>query len=1238
VAIYHFQAKIISRGQGRGIVAAAAYRSAECLFDDELGRSQNFEAKVGVIHKQIILPAGAPNRWLDRATLWNEVAAADPVRAERPGDVLAVADGDWRKRPRYRQLAREIEIALPRELSQAEAIRLAHDFVCEQFVARGMVADLAVHWGTAAHVLLTLRRVDPAGRRRLEKARDRHAVTSEQAGFGPKERGWNDRALVALWRERWAEMANARLAELGHDVRIDHRANAAQGLGLEPQNKIGPAAARRARHGEEGERTAEHRAITRHNGARLLVEPELALNALTQQQSTFTRADLARLVHRQSDGAAQFAAIMARVEASPALVRVGEDGRGQVRFSTAEMVEVERRMEAAAVALDRQARHAVPLARRQAPPSSESGLRLDTEQLLAFQHVTRARDLAVVAGVAGSGKSTMLGVARQVWEKAGYRVRGAALSGIAAEGLAAGSGIESRTVASLEHAWRQGRELLEARDVLVVDEAGMVGSRQMGRVLDAAVAAGAKVVLVGDAEQLQAIEAGAAFRAVAERVGVASIGEVRRQRAPWQREATRELASGRSAAALGRYQGAGAIHGHATLDAAKDQLAALAEADAAARPGVTQILLAHRRMDVADLNARIRARRREAMMLGPERLLPLAVGERALAEGDRVYFLRNDRGLGVKNGTLGTVRRITGTDEAVRLQVQLDAPEGIGRGRIVGFSLADYADLDHGYAATVHKAQSVTVDRAYVLATEGMDRHLAYVALSRHRDAVSLHWSTDSFADGAALVRQLGRERAKDTTLDYAEGDPAGAQAYAERRGITPLWPDSAIVMPPGTAMVPEQQADPGPARPEPHGQDVRPGDAPKIAAILPVVEELHGQPKPMLQAEHLPPATEVDVTALAAAKLAAVDRLPKLLGTAYRDPGTAQVRLDALLQAHRDEAAVAALLREQGPQLLGKLRGAKGLFASVDAVVEREIAEAAATAIPDQVARQPEFRAIFEAAARADLDQARQLATVEVPGLSAEAAGVLQALQRTGAGWTLPTETTVGAMTKADQHRVAVVAQVWGRVLAKPELGAEFARFEAAVDRRLLPDQQRALVLEWEARQDLQVQAATLSLPGEGVAAASRPSGPGLPPLPPQVLASVFARVIGHARTLAPLHEAHAARVAQDADLPMRAIRERLTRERMAPWWAAENRRWDEWELQEVRSAPKDRVPPAQVRAWRNQRIEAEQARVDAEVRALPVSELLRIKAGCDEQERQAEAAARVRPAARPWPSPSPF
>ena len=147
----------------------------------------------------------------------------------------------------------------------------------------------------------------------------------------------------------------------------------------------------------------------------------------------------------------------------------------------------------------------------------------------------------------------MLGVAREAWEAAGYEVRGAALSGIAAENLESGSGVASRTLASLEHGWGQGRDRLTARDVLVIDEAGMVGTRQLERVLSHAAEAGGKVVLVGDPQQLQSIEAGAAFRSIFERHGGAEIGEVHRQREEWQRDATRDLATGRIGEAIHAY-------------------------------------------------------------------------------------------------------------------------------------------------------------------------------------------------------------------------------------------------------------------------------------------------------------------------------------------------------------------------------------------------------------------------------------------------------------------------------------------------------------------------------------------------------------------------------------------------------------------------------------------------------------------------------------------------------------
>ena len=130
-------------------------------------------------------------------------------------------------------------------------------------------------------------------------------------------------------------------------------------------------------------------------------------------------------------------------------------------------------------------------------------------------------------------------------------------------------------------------------------------------------------------------------------------------------------------------------------------------------------------------------------------------------------FLRNERGLGVKNGTLGTVERISAQSMAVRTD----------DGRSVAFDPKHYAHIDHGYAATIHKAQGMTVDRTHVLATPGMDSHGAYVAMSRHRDGLTLHYGRDDFAGQSKLVRTLSRERGKDMASDYKP-----EQQFAERR------------------------------------------------------------------------------------------------------------------------------------------------------------------------------------------------------------------------------------------------------------------------------------------------------------------------------------------------------------------------------------------------------------------------------------------------------------------------
>jgi Ti-type conjugative transfer relaxase TraA len=744
MAIYHLSVKVISRSAGRSAVAAAAYRSAGRLHDERIDRTHDFTNKGGVVHSEVLLPEGAPEHLSDREQLWNAVEAS-----EKRKDA---------------QLSREVEFAIPRELDQAEGIRLAREFVEREFVERGMIADLNVHWDIGAdglpkphaHVMLTMREVDADG-------------------FGAKVRDWNRTELVEQWRERWAEHVNERLAELDIDARIDHRSLEAQGIGLEPQDKIGPAASRMEGRGLEAERIEEHRAIAERNGARIIADPSLSLDAITHQQATFTTRDLARFVHRHSDGKEQFDAVMSAVRSAPDLIALGKDGRGEERFTSRQMIDTEQRLQRASELMAERSQHAVNEHSRDGAlaRAAERGLVLSGEQRAAFEHATGERGLSVVVGYAGTGKSAMLGVAREAWESAGYTVRGAALSGIAAEGLENGSGIASRTIASLEHQWSEGRELLTSRDVLVIDEAGMVGTRQMERVLSHAADVGAKVVLVGDPQQLQAIEAGAAFRAIHERHGGVEITEVRRQREDWQRDATRHLATGRTGLAITAYEERGMVHAAETREAARGDLIERWDRKRQASPDDTRIILTHTNDEVRALNMAARGRLRDAGELGEDVTISAERGQRQFASGDRIMFLRNERELGVKNGTLGTVEEVT----AQRMSVRVDD------GRRLAFDLKDYAHVDHGYAATIHKAQGMTVDRAHVLATPGMDSHGAYVALSRHRDAVALHYGQDDFADQSRLVRTLSRERGKDMASDYASADPA--QAFAERRGIT---------------------------------------------------------------------------------------------------------------------------------------------------------------------------------------------------------------------------------------------------------------------------------------------------------------------------------------------------------------------------------------------------------------------------------------------------------------------
>ena len=395
------------------------------------------------------------------------------------------------------------------------------------------------------------------------------------------------------------------------------------------------------------------------------------------------------------------------------------------------------------------------------------------QQAMVTRLTTSGAGVEVVVGKAGAGKTFALDAAREAWEASGHRVIGCSLSARAAQELQAGSGIRSFTIASLLQDMDRPEAAGLGRDtVVVVDEAGMVGTRTLERLLGHAEQASAKVVLVGDDRQLPEIEAGGAFRGIKNRLPPIELAEVRRQPFGWEREALDLLREGRAEEAIRAYTERGRVFVAASAEETRRNLVAdwwRTQGDE--EPGV---MIAARRSDVADLNARARELLVADGRLGIEELE--VAGER-FAVGDRVMTLKNTRNLGVFNGTRGVVAAID--TEALSVTLRLD------EGQLVTLpsGYLESGHLTHAYAITGHKAQGMTTQNAFVLGDETLYREWGYVAMSRGNDTNSLYVVTGSdpereqsggqiapVADPMAeLTRALGRSRAKDLAIDVYE-------------------------------------------------------------------------------------------------------------------------------------------------------------------------------------------------------------------------------------------------------------------------------------------------------------------------------------------------------------------------------------------------------------------------------------------------------------------------------------
>ncbi len=475
------------------------------------------------------------------------------------------------------------------------------------------------------------------------------------------------------------------------------------------------------------------------------IDLDAVADQLTEHEAVFTKSQLYRVVseHALSVGlrVEDVESAVAELMTSDHVVELGADTQGQRIYSTREMIATEREVVRLAQSGSLRQQHKIS---EKAVSRHIEGASLTEEQADAVRFVTEKSDVCVLEGAAGAGKTHALKTVAAIYQDQGYRVIGTSTAWRMANQLGDELGVLSKATDAWLAEAKAGKLFLDNKTVLIVDEAGLLSSRQMLKVLQVANEAKSKLILTGDQRQLQAIGAGPGLRLVAEQTGVARIDTIVRQKDQWARQMVSNLSLGRSEQAMQALQEHNCLHWCANSDAATKQAVQDWQLFKLTNPEKTAMVLAQTNVQVRALNAGIREQQQAANRLGQDAcVLRVQNGkseaqELPIAVGEQILFKKRIDDLGVINGALGTVKRIEQRENWPRLTVQVGERE-------IRFNSNDIADnkgrapIAHAYATTVYSAQGATVDAAFVLAEANMKRNEIYVAASRAKENIKIY-------------------------------------------------------------------------------------------------------------------------------------------------------------------------------------------------------------------------------------------------------------------------------------------------------------------------------------------------------------------------------------------------------------------------------------------------------------------------------------------------------------------
>lgn len=481
------------------------------------------------------------------------------------------------------------------------------------------------------------------------------------------------------------------------------------------------------------------------------------------------------------------------------VVHLGEiDGMQQ--YSTASMQATERRLHEVSGQLAKDGRHHID--KEHVEKAINDLGYLSDEQKALVRHLCSDGSLKIGEGSAGSGKSTSTLAAANAFKAAGYQVQGLASSWSAAKILEHDAQISSRAIAGFLNDVRDGKQQLNNKTVLMVDEAGLNGSKDAERLVDAAKKANAKIVFLGEESQLSPVSAGPAMSIMIDAAGAQSLETIRRQKDADERQMVADFRDGKSDLALEHLEREGRLSMHRNINTAKSALIRDWEAFTHANKGKTTLIMAVKNVDVRALNDQVRKILRDrGELTGSDVEIKIKGSNKSqistgFAVGDKIVLARTDRDLDVTNNSRAQITDIrTGAKGGHIISLSMED------GRKIEIDTLKFKDpesggvaIRHGYASTAWSAQGATVDRSFVLA-ESMDRRYGYVAMSRHREAATMYVNEGGIKARLKdakkeetkenireeLAKQLHRKTTKPSTLDF-EGDRfARAQEKAKQ-------------------------------------------------------------------------------------------------------------------------------------------------------------------------------------------------------------------------------------------------------------------------------------------------------------------------------------------------------------------------------------------------------------------------------------------------------------------------